>query len=716
VTYGGVAAAAISMPEIAELAGVRRPVVTTWRRRYADFPQPVSGDGPRLLFDAGQVVDWLVATGRADRAVIVPDLHLHLLASLAAASTDGRTGLSASTLVGSLTALVCLRHLDDEPLAAASQRSWRAVADLRERAGAVDPDDALLRSEIEALGAGHGWLAGAVDALVEAAWGCRGAYERILAARSRFGVPALDADLVSPAVAALVAGLSGAQEYAEASGTVCVADPAAGAGDLLTAVLDRLDEDVAPRVVAGQAGPPAGPFADPFLARLLRRRLAVRGMPLGDVTVHTGTPVSAVAVDPQVVVTRLPYQPKEHRDGTDPFATVRQLTDALAPGQTVVVLGPADLLVGALPPYRQAWRSRNALLADGRVEAVITLPGGLVPYRPAYQTALWVLRREDLSPWQGRVLLADVSDRPLTPQVADELVWDVATWRRHGHRPDQHLRAYATQVQVADLTQPRTALSTRQPAGLRHLVRPAQAVARAVEVQRDLPYEGDSGLSARREPAAPPRRTVASLIRDGLLVWGRGNRVAAEHIVGDGHHRVIGPPELCGTTVAGTTVAGSRTVDRQVLASHYPRVRFTEPGDVVVTLTPQLGVLLDRDGYAVVEYPARALRITADGRERFTPRVLAALLGALPQLGHGTGRAAGAVRTSARLADLPLPLLPPEEVTRLDGLLAAAEVRRDDARRQIALTDELCRIATTGLADGTLTMAGTPSARNDREH
>ncbi|MGV2384735.1 MAG UNVERIFIED_CONTAM: hypothetical protein LOD86_05635, partial [Thermobifida fusca] len=66
----------ISMPEIAELAGVRRPVVTTWRRRHPDFPAPVGHRGGKPQFDAGEVVDWLVATGRGDRGDLQSKLYL----------------------------------------------------------------------------------------------------------------------------------------------------------------------------------------------------------------------------------------------------------------------------------------------------------------------------------------------------------------------------------------------------------------------------------------------------------------------------------------------------------------------------------------------------------------------------------------------------------------------------------------------------------------
>jgi predicted DNA-binding transcriptional regulator AlpA len=50
--------ALISMPEVAELAGVQRPAVTTWRRRHDDFPRPVRtpGAGSGLeMFDAEAV-------------------------------------------------------------------------------------------------------------------------------------------------------------------------------------------------------------------------------------------------------------------------------------------------------------------------------------------------------------------------------------------------------------------------------------------------------------------------------------------------------------------------------------------------------------------------------------------------------------------------------------------------------------------------------------
>ena len=84
-----------------------------------------------------------------------------------------------------MTALICLRYLTDEnePLADGTDDD---LAVLREQASAIDPDDLLLLSEVHAIPPTAGWLAALVDELIEAAWGCRQAFERIMAARNRF--------------------------------------------------------------------------------------------------------------------------------------------------------------------------------------------------------------------------------------------------------------------------------------------------------------------------------------------------------------------------------------------------------------------------------------------------------------------------------------------------------------------------------------------------
>ena len=187
----------MSMTEIAELARVQRPVVTMWRRRHRDFPAPGGGDAAQPLFDPRQVADWLISTGRADRDQIEPELSLYTLTGLA----DQYPG---TDLVAAVTALICLRYLTDEnePLADGTDDD---LAVLRGQAAAIDPDDLLLRSEVHAIPPMAAWLAALVDDLIEATWGCRQAFERIMAARNRFRAGALSASAVSPALARLIA-------------------------------------------------------------------------------------------------------------------------------------------------------------------------------------------------------------------------------------------------------------------------------------------------------------------------------------------------------------------------------------------------------------------------------------------------------------------------------------------------------------------------------
>ena len=92
----------MTMTDIAELAGVQRPVVTTWRRRHPDFPAPGGGDESQPLFDPHEVAAWLLTTGRIGRERADQELSLFMLTGLAA-RYPGRDVFAA------VTALVCLR-------------------------------------------------------------------------------------------------------------------------------------------------------------------------------------------------------------------------------------------------------------------------------------------------------------------------------------------------------------------------------------------------------------------------------------------------------------------------------------------------------------------------------------------------------------------------------------------------------------------------------
>lgn len=56
--------AIVGLIEIAMRAGVKRPVVSTWRTRYENFPEPAADLAVGPIFWWADVERWLKATGR----------------------------------------------------------------------------------------------------------------------------------------------------------------------------------------------------------------------------------------------------------------------------------------------------------------------------------------------------------------------------------------------------------------------------------------------------------------------------------------------------------------------------------------------------------------------------------------------------------------------------------------------------------------------------
>ncbi|HET9874821.1 MAG TPA: N-6 DNA methylase, partial [Mycobacterium sp.] len=61
-------AGVVTATGIARMAGVGRAAVSNWRRRYADFPEPVGGSASSPAFDLAAVEEWLVGQGKLAEA------------------------------------------------------------------------------------------------------------------------------------------------------------------------------------------------------------------------------------------------------------------------------------------------------------------------------------------------------------------------------------------------------------------------------------------------------------------------------------------------------------------------------------------------------------------------------------------------------------------------------------------------------------------------
>ena len=472
---------------------------------------------------------------------IEPELSLYTLTGLAGQ-------YPGTDLVAAVTALICLRYLADEnepladgadedlaatPRAGVSSRLGRSAAPLR------DPRASRPRRD--------GWRRSSTNSSRRP-----GAAVRHSSGLWRPGTGsaagALSASAVTPALARLIAELSGARELARRTDSLIVTDPAAGAGDLLAAVAHVLGPDCTPMFTGAEA--------DPVLARLVRRRLTVHGVPAADMDIRVGAELPDEPGDPDVIVTQIPYRPGEERDAVDVLDSVDDVAVRMTTGRFAVVLGPAAVLADDLPPFSAAARARADLLKADMVEAIIRLPGGLVPFRPGYETALWVLTQARQSRWRGRVLLADVSDRPLTA------TWS-ATWprtsspggvtgtcrRRTGGRSVS--RRSQQPGRPAPPADDRSA--SRQPAGAEdgrrrarragHPVRSGPGPLRRDRHRRSRPCQdrgaGGSGPAAGDgdgRGAGAPRR----------LVMRKGTRLGPADVDGSGQHVVLGAEEVLG--------------------------------------------------------------------------------------------------------------------------------------------------------------------------
>ncbi|WP_307132714.1 hypothetical protein [Streptomyces aurantiacus] len=699
------------MSEIASFAQVKRPVVSTWRRRHLDFPAAVSENSGRPLFDGAQVAEWLITSGlgNADPAELRSELALFGIIAL-------RERFTPWQLIEALGSLLCLRRLDrgrpltdgtTEPLnvAEADAALWSTVLRRAER---IDTEDDFVLREVRSLDATAAPLARLADDLVEAAYDEHGAYEWLLAARSRLGLDSLAADAVTPELRRLLTQLTDLRVRLEHGESLTLADPHARAGDLLAALLDDVEDHE--RVTVLAADP------DERLARITRRRLLLAGVGELDLDVQTGPDLEERLSDPDLVVTQLPYRPGEDRSVLAALTEVERVADLLRPGRTALVLGPAAALVDALKDT-EASQLRSALLRGNVVESVIALPGGALPFRPGYRPALWTLTRDPVPKAEGKVLLADISSEQLTADVRMRLAEDVLLFRAEGFEAlDGHEPRYGRVVPVAvldrafggpltppappasaiwsDKVKERPALIAEAEARLER----ATADTRAYEDERG-PYRG--GVLRRVDPL-PRRTTLGSLITGRRVTKLPGHRIDDRHLTADGHHPVLGPEEI-----TGERPVGARRIDRLILATEYDRVSLTEPGDVVYTLTPRLGLYVDHDGFSAVAFPARVLRVNSDSARPLTPRVLAALLGAA----RGTGRSPSAVRPARRVEEYQLPDLDPDEVLRFDTLLAETERRERLLRARADALAEARDLTVAGLADGTLTLADPPPVR-----
>ena len=642
----------LTMQQIADLAGVRRPVVSTWRRRHAasDVPFPAPADSVTLRFDAEEVGRWLEETGRGNNREARADVALYstLADSVAARLEDSSALLLLHALSGSpLTEsepddlLQLLAHADVDP-----------VLTLVDAASALD--DLELTAE--------------VDALVEAGVTATRVLGRLVARQealgTRFGAESLTESgdrLASAVVAAVVE---------DATRVLLPWGP--GGLRLMVRTVEAMPETRQLRIVA------PGPVKD-RVDLLLWRYLAALGVQFE--SPHEGADV--------LVVGQWASADRERAD--EFFDELDETVIGLETGSVALVVAPAPLLLDRLPDPSPRRRTLGAdsggYLAPLRY--VARLPAGMCRFGGRRRLALWALGhpREEESGRRFTTFgehsahrLDEAENRAVGHDIAAALrggeVRRARAFLRSAHRVTEvvvsreALAVPLTDELVEDGGDALARLWERRDASAPELFEGVDVEAAGPATDTSMPW-----AAATSGPDRPAR--VITGIRVPPAVWAAGA----------GGIGVIGPNE-----VRGDAPVGSRTVDLVALVEGAPRSRLTEPGDVVfVTTTTPTGpaAIIDAEGGNVVQAPARILRCLepVDGRRRILPETAVRDIGA----SRGSDPRAWRLRTVAV-----------DVVGPWRTVAARAAERRARLLRELAALDAVTTELSDGLAAGTL--------------
>ncbi len=733
--------APVSLGEIKELAGVGRPTVSNWRRRFSrevvggpggnrhPFPEPLAGVGSesKPLFDASEIADWLdlrpVPDAEPDddgRIETYGDRFRRALRLRGLVALRHRLG-SAETLISQALAVIAM---------SAEGKDWiteALPAELLTEYEAADPEVVRAAHELmDEIGA-PGWAADALLGLDDEGLDIAGRLESDLVM-----------DITPRGVVALVAALIGPNEGGpDQRSTISLC---AGLGELLLGMSGGPYEGLRGHGELVAVEP------DPLLRKLLFYRLLsyeagaadvcaspsdldiVRAWNQAPVEPHDFSTADLVLADP-------PYVAGEReRDAEGPLWWAREAVRRLRPEGRAYVVVPTWTLTrtsgtGPASVRTPTIATREALLDEGCVEAVIQLPRRIHPFRTGAEYALLVLRPP--SPEHRSVLLVD-ADRIAQRAGGKSEAWirQVVELTRPGvvpepgeERPEgddsydpqdaQRLPARASGPRREQLLDNRSLLPAHRLAApearvdhFEETLTARRAVAAALPRLRD--WVGDMNVG-RRDPHTPMRhQKLDVLLKAGQLRLLGGHRMKKEDI-GEAGLPVVGREEML-----GELPVGARCIAPEDLAA-YPSAKVTEPGDVLLLTEHGVRCQVDVAGGCILLSPVQGLRITAY-REHvrevtrggpghsdelwMRPHSLARLLQA-PRNQH---RGSGSLVRRVSVRDMDLPQLPPEEVAELEVLLTETERLRADVRRQLEALDRLAERVSAGVADGALAL------------
>lgn len=581
----------VTLGEIKQLAGVGRPTVSNWRRRFAQdvleaandkrpaFPGPVAGTEGKPLFDAEEIARWLDRRPLPDTDTERDGVPLTYgerfrqelkVRRLVALRHETR---SADRLIAQVLAVLAM---DAEGEAWVPE--YLPPTLLPDRAAAT----ALVRDVARDLAEVRGGQGAAADEVLNLA----GRLESDLAMDA---TPQPVVDLVSH----LVGSLGGGTDEQASVINLC-----AGTGELL---LGLRDLDGHGDLVAVEA--------DAFRRTLLISRLLCHWMGHVDVFASPsdldapqergrpgiGAPYRLSHAD--VVVADPPYASGERdRDEDGPLGWALEAVRRLNPqGRGYVVVPSWTLTRPRTGESTPTVRMREELFERDALAAVIQLPRRIHPFRTGAEHALLVLRRDASPEDRGRVLLVD-ADR-IARRVGADWTRHVAEIMRTRTSPvAEEARYGAVQAGAGaeSLADGRSVLPAHRLAspeqGLDHLAATREARQNAFDVLPEL-KEWLGGLGVRKRSDAVRHIKVGDQLKAGSLKLLTGYRIR-ESDIGDAGVPVVGREEMLGALPIG----GRRILPEHLAA--YSKATVTDRGDVLLLTEHGVRTRVDDAGAA----------------------------------------------------------------------------------------------------------------------
>lgn len=542
------AAPTLTLQDIADLARVRRPVVSMWRKRpqvrgqHVPFPEPVEGSGGMERFRREDIVEWLERTGRGNNAE----------ANLDAPALSVPDDVALDELVTWL----CLAALAGEELAETAPNQRIALA------RSVDPDDLVLLHEVEASRPATCTLR-FIDDLVEASYGFSEALDRLEQGRAARALGTRG--LTSDAVDLVHAVADACALHLDPEGVPLVH---VGPASNLTLMLA---ETSAHLVVPGDT---------PEL-RDIRRRAAIRGIEtVGDAAAPSVSLLYAIG-----------------RPADEILDLVDNLVLDLGEGELAIVIGPAGVLCDELQGKQERLRAQT--LRSESLVVALRLPRGM--WREAHRQALglWVCATGKFT---QRPLVADLAAFTRDELDLGDLASDVTgALTAAGGRAFRYLRPH-------DLSPILSSRAVVVPRGVRAVRLATTEIERHVAVINTATLVTSEPIRpfdvlAEHAPGAMllRRRSLGELKDLGHVRVFRGSRVDPDHTDPAGSVAVL----------SATDPRGTLRLDPFDAARLYQRAARTDPGDVVFAERPRPTARVDDLGGSLVASPSKILRISS---------------------------------------------------------------------------------------------------------